>query len=31
MIGGYHVIYSIDEKKINIVELIKREVEYSRL
>jgi mRNA-degrading endonuclease RelE of RelBE toxin-antitoxin system len=30
-IGDYRIIYSIDKKKVNVVELIKREVGYSRL
>ena len=30
-VGEYRVIYSIDKKKVNIIELIKREVGYGRL
>ena len=30
-IGDYRIIYSINKKKVNIIELIKREVGYSRL
>jgi len=30
-IGEYRIIYLIDKKKVNVVELIKREVGYGRL
>ncbi|OYT29473.1 cytotoxin [Thermoplasmatales archaeon ex4572_165] len=30
-IGDYRIIYSINNKRINVIELIKREVGYNRL
>jgi mRNA-degrading endonuclease RelE of RelBE toxin-antitoxin system len=30
-VGDYRIIYSIDKKKVKVVELIKREIGYSRL
>jgi len=30
-VGEYRIIYSINKKKINVIELIKREVGYGRL
>ncbi len=30
-IGDYRIIYSIDNKRVNVIELIKREVGYNRL
>jgi len=30
-VGDYRIIYSIDMKKVKVIELIKREVGYSRL
>ena len=30
-IGEYRIIYSIDKKRVNVIELIKRKVEYNRL
>jgi len=30
-VGDYRIIYSIDKKNVKVIELIKREVGYSRL
>jgi mRNA-degrading endonuclease RelE of RelBE toxin-antitoxin system len=30
-IGEYRIIYSIDKKRVNVIELIKRKVGYNRL
>ena len=30
-VGEYRIIYLIEKKKVNVIELIKREIKYSRL